>query len=237
MLLRKKEEIKTWLNQYQIKDYDLIKDEKYGYVVNVNNHVNLYSKKLKSINVKFNEVTGYFDCSFNELETLEGCPEIVEGGFYCYNNRLKTLKGSPKKIDGSFYCHYNELESLEGCPEVVNGDFNCNHNQLTSLEGCPQIVKGYFDCSHNNLITLKGVPEIIEEEFNCSHNQLKLENLKYLPQRIKGHLNISNNINLKELQDITKLQELKIKLEKNHLLQNINLEQLNKDIYNSIHKI
>ena len=86
MLLRKKEEIESWLNKYNIKDYKLIEDEKYSYVVNVNSCVHLFKKKLKNIKVKFNEINGYFNCNMNELKSLEGCPNIVNGSFYCSRN-------------------------------------------------------------------------------------------------------------------------------------------------------
>ena len=36
MLLRKKEEIEDWLNEYKIKNYKLIENEEYGYIVNIN---------------------------------------------------------------------------------------------------------------------------------------------------------------------------------------------------------
>lgn len=39
MLLKNKVEIEKWLNQYNVKKYELIEDEEYGYVVNVNEHV------------------------------------------------------------------------------------------------------------------------------------------------------------------------------------------------------
>ena len=65
MLLKEKEEIEAWLNQYKIQNYELKKDKEYGYVVNVNNNVDLTNKNLKNIDVKFNEINGYFDCSHN----------------------------------------------------------------------------------------------------------------------------------------------------------------------------
>lgn len=105
MLLRKKEEIETWLNQYHIKNYELIEDEEYDYVVNVNTTVDLFNKNLKSINVKFNEVNGNFDCSHNDLISLEGCPEIVKNSFNCKNNVLETLNGCPKIVNDDYYCN------------------------------------------------------------------------------------------------------------------------------------
>ena len=143
MLLREKKEIEDWLNKYEIKYYKLIEDKDYGYIVNVNADVYLCNQDLVEIKIKFNKVTGYFDCSENLLTSLKGCPEIVDGNFYYNYNKLKTLKGCPE-IVGIFNCSYNRLESLEGCPQIINKDFYCNHNKLTSLKGCPEIIEGKF---------------------------------------------------------------------------------------------
>ena len=80
-MLKDKVSIKKWLNQYNVKGYDLIESEKYGYVVNVSENVYLSRKGLTSIDVKFNKIEGDFDCSDNDLKSLEGCPEIVDGNF------------------------------------------------------------------------------------------------------------------------------------------------------------
>ena len=112
MLLRKKAEIETWLNQYGIKNYELIEDNEYGFVINVNGNVDLDSKKLISIDIKFNKVEGFFSCNDNLIETLEGCPEIVEDSFYCYQNKLKTLKYSPKIGNGNFNCFIIETDTI-----------------------------------------------------------------------------------------------------------------------------
>ena len=44
MLLMKKENIEAWLKEYEIRSYELIKDDRYGYIVNVNSEVDLESK-------------------------------------------------------------------------------------------------------------------------------------------------------------------------------------------------
>ena len=66
---------------------------------------------------------GVFDCSRNQLRTLEGSPREVGRGFCCNGNQLKTFEGAPRKVGGSFYCIENPLISLEGAPEVIKGGF------------------------------------------------------------------------------------------------------------------
>ena len=118
-------------------------------------------------------VNGDFDCSYNNLTSLEGCPKEVKEDFSCNNNQLTTLKGSPKKIGGDFYCSYNKLISLEGVLEEVKGRFSCHDNKLTSLERGPKIVRGNFNCSTNNLTSLKGAPKEIGGNFYCWDNKTK----------------------------------------------------------------
>ena len=60
------------LKNTRLKTYTLIPDEKYRFVVDVSDDVNLEDKKLTS---------------------LEFCPQEVAGGFYCNNNpELKEIQ-------------------------------------------------------------------------------------------------------------------------------------------------
>ena len=111
-------------------------------MVNVNTHINLYNKNLKSIDVRFNQVKGNFSCSYNHLTSLEGCPEIVEGNYYCNNNKLTTLEGCPKLIKKNFYCGCNFL-TLDGLKYLskVENEVNTAHNfELKELS----TIKPYY---------------------------------------------------------------------------------------------
>jgi len=193
---------------YDIKNYTINKDG----TVDVDDHINLYSKKLIKLPLKFGNVSGDFDFERNLLTTLEGVPKSVGGYFNCMNNKLSILKGCPKSVGGSFYCSKNKLTTLEGCsqsvggnfycgenklttldccPQSVGGSFYCNANQLTTLKGCPQSV-GSFDCSSNYLTTLEGCPKWIGgNEFHCSSNRLK--DLYGFPELFDGYVYYHNN--------------------------------------------
>jgi len=161
--------------------------------IDVNGYVYLNSERLTKIPIKFRNVSGDFDCGYNNLTSLEGCPKTIGGNFTCSFNNLTSLKGSPetvgsnfncnvnkltsllgspKTVGGYFNCRFNNLTSLEGCPETVVRDFNCNNNKLRSLEGCPKMVGGNFYCYDNNLTSLVGSPKTIGGNFNCSSNKL-----------------------------------------------------------------
>lgn len=129
-ILKTKEDITTWLEEYQVKDYELIPDETYGHVVNVSGAVDLSYQQLIHISVKFAHV----------------------GDFYCDHNQLTSLDFCPTHVDRDFYCDHNQLTSLDFCPTRIGGDFCCDHNQLTSLEFCPVHVGGRFYCGQNYLL-------------------------------------------------------------------------------------
>jgi len=92
------------------------------------NYVNLSSKGLSKLPLKFNKINGWFNCSWNNLTTLEG---------------------SPKEVNGDFYCHNNKLISFEYVPKIVRGGFDCDNNNIKTFEYFPSFVKQYFDCKDN----------------------------------------------------------------------------------------
>ena len=81
--------------------------------VNIPSSLFLNNMGLKCIPFYFNEVSGVFDCSDNNLTSLEGSPKVVSGGFYCYNNKLYSLKDGPKEVEGWFNCRYNMVKFTE----------------------------------------------------------------------------------------------------------------------------
>jgi hypothetical protein len=105
----------------------------------------------KTLPIKFNRVSGDFNCSNNKLTSLVGCPVEVGGSFDCRENALTSLEGCPKKVGENFDCEANRLNSLLGCPLNIIGFFDCSSNKLTSLVGCPTVVGGHFQCSNNIL--------------------------------------------------------------------------------------
>ncbi len=157
-------------------------------------------------------VMGDFDCSYNQLTTLNGSPSEISGDFSCGRNKLKNLKGGPQIVYGNFLCACSGLDSLEGAPITVTNWFNCNgnklknlkgapvtvgggfvceENELESLEGAPKKVGGCFFCSKNKLTTLKGAPSEVGDIFECSYNQLT--SLVGAPVSVGGYFNCKQN--------------------------------------------
>ena len=98
-------------------------------------------------------VTGDFDCSCNELMSLQGAPKSVGGNFDCSFNKLTSLQGAPQSVGGNFDCFRNKyLMSLDGAPQTVGGDFDCSGNKLLmSLDGFTSEIGGDFICDKESL--------------------------------------------------------------------------------------
>lgn len=128
-----------------------------------------------------------------ELDSLEGCPNIVFGDFIIYNAGLTSLKGAPTKVSGRINISVNELTSLEFCPEMQDGrSFSCSDNKgLTSLKGGPTCIiddYGIFGCS---LTSFEYSPIKVLGMFNGSDN--KVTSLKGCTPYVGGRFFINNN--------------------------------------------
>ena len=91
--------------KYNIKNYTINPDGS----IDVNGSVDLSQYKLIELPLRFNKITGYFDCSNNNLTSLKGCPRWIGDYFNCRNNYLHNLEFSPDYVGGWFSCEYNKL--------------------------------------------------------------------------------------------------------------------------------
>lgn len=136
------------------------------------------------------------------LNSLEGCPEIVEGdcmfGTNSYRGHITTLKGCPKKVGGTFMFSLLHLESLDYLPEIGK-DLFCNGCDIKSLKGCPKHVKGDFKIMSRYITDLEYGPDKVDGSYTCSSCG-NLKSLKGCPKHIKGNFNCSWNRNLTTLE-------------------------------------
>ncbi len=79
------QEIHKICKSYEIENYSINSDGS----IDVDGDVRLPNKKLIKLPIKFNKVSGSFDCSWNNLISLENSPIEVGGDFICDLNRLK----------------------------------------------------------------------------------------------------------------------------------------------------
>ena len=113
--------IRTWLQDYKVKNYAINED----LTISVNGNVDLTFKNIEEFPsyIQFYEVKGTFDCSENKIKSLRGCPMYITGNFYCYNNMLNTLNHCPDTVEGKFFCHGNlrkfELREITNICDVA----------------------------------------------------------------------------------------------------------------------
>jgi hypothetical protein len=155
-------------DKYEIKNYTINSDgtcDVQGSVFfNQISHFGSTVSDLTQFN--FRNIYGDFSVRNCGLESLEGAPEYVHGTFDCSFNKLTGLKGCPKIVEeGDFLCQSNQLTSLKYSPKKINGSYICSGNQLTDLKGAPEYIDGMFDCVKNKLKTLKDMPKEIRS--NC----------------------------------------------------------------------
>jgi hypothetical protein len=162
-------DIETICKKYGIKNYTINPDDS----IDVDGDVDLRGSEfwtffrssslgksnnwtLDRLPLKFGKVSGSFDCRYNNLTTLEGCPKEVGGDFYISDNLLTSLQGCPMEVR-RFLGGDNLFSDLTGCPQVVNGDFNISNNKnLVSLKGGPKEVKCYYSFSGSGLLDPSG---------------------------------------------------------------------------------
>jgi hypothetical protein len=161
------EDIHEICKKYNIKSYTINEDGS----IDVKVFVDLRNKGLTKIPLKFRNVTGGFDCSYNQLTSLEDCPDSVGGSFSCSNNKLTSLEFCPTSVGGSLYCSENQLTSLEGCPTSVGGGLYCSSNKLTSLKGCSSVGDDFY-CTKNKIVSFEG-PRHIGGYFVCDDNPIE----------------------------------------------------------------
>lgn len=148
------------------------------------NTIDISNQNLIKIPYKFISVPGSFICSFNQLATLENCPDYVGHDFICTSNKLETLKHAPKDVGGSFYCAFNKLKNLEYSPEVHGECYYCNNNYLESLSGIRQMDNTVLYCFNNkhlkSLTGLSNVKDIIcDEQLNDGRSRyMKVKNFE-----------------------------------------------------------
>ncbi len=176
-IFKSKRNIKNICEKYGIKNYTINRDGS----IDVDGGVDLRNMQLTKLPLKFNIVTGYFDCQMNKLTSLEGCPKEVGDAFCCHYNELTSLKGCPEIINIGLECGNNFLKNLENSPKIINGYFICNNNKLTSLKGATKSIKSGFLCYNNQLTSLEGCPET--NYIDCRDNNIIT--LEYLPHLVK----------------------------------------------------
>lgn len=119
-------EIIKYLHKINVYNF-YIKDD---LTVDVYDNVDISQKVLKEIPINFNYVSGSFNCSYNFLTTLKGCPKIIGGDFNCGRNDLTNLEHAPSIIFGSACLLLNPINKFDYFFDKVDGDIYIDTDTL-----------------------------------------------------------------------------------------------------------
>lgn len=133
---------------------------------------------------------------------IEELPEFfkdltVYGDFRVHNNSIKSLKNFPHRVIGTIDIEFNKLKSLVGLPIKMEGDIIAGDNMLENLDGLPlymgdKVNTCAIDLTNNEITTLEGLsPKLKLRGLFLGNNKLK--NLKGIPDKLSGSLDITNN--------------------------------------------
>ena len=76
------------------------------------------------------------------IDSLEGCPDILRGSLNAFTNDLEDLKGAPREVYGNVSFQDNLLTSLKGSLEMVVGNLDLSDNKLKNFDGSLRKVTG-----------------------------------------------------------------------------------------------
>lgn len=145
--LHKDEERKqliTLCRKYNINNYNINDDNS----INVYGDVNLKNMRLTKLPIKFNHISGNFDCSGNQMKSLLNSPISVKGDFNCSFNELSSLKYAPDEVEGNFICKNNHIYDLKYLNCVIYKNLDISNNELISFDFFPLLYQDFI-CNNN----------------------------------------------------------------------------------------
>jgi hypothetical protein len=85
-------------------------------------------------------VGGNFDCSDNQLTSLEGAPQEVGRDFYCSGNQITSLKGAPRSVRKDFHTERNPVSE-----RTIKGIYK----KMQSGMSWPDALSSYWERMRN----------------------------------------------------------------------------------------
>jgi len=97
---------------------------------------NIFMNKLTSLEGSPKTVA-QMHCDFNELTDLKGSPDIVNGEenaiFNCSNNDITSLEFGPKYVKDNYLIQNCPIYNLEGFECEFGGDFYCDNTPMYNI--------------------------------------------------------------------------------------------------------
>jgi len=177
-------DIDSICTKYDIENYTINSDG----TVDVDDDVSLNNINLTELPLKFGKVSGYFDCSLNNLTTLKGCPHSVGGNFDCSYNKLTTLNGCTQSVRFYFSFYKNNIKDLYGFPEFFYGHIFHDTNPVSEILD----LFGMSNLKIGKVINFLNEYEVIQQDGNLVILD-RLEEVFYtLGMEIPKEINLKN---------------------------------------------
>jgi hypothetical protein len=157
----------------------------FDYVINNNRTIDVtgdvvfpeFASFLSELPLRFNKVSGNFDCSALEnLTSLKGGPLKIDGAFNCAFTKITSLEYAPESADvlifdnnikslstGDRNCHFNKVHMLMTNSSAVK---SLPHEIINNKEYFPLILKyqNYFGVwNHDGAFNIEGFNMLITE--------------------------------------------------------------------------
>lgn len=113
---KSRKQIEDICKQYHIENYTFNVDNS----IDVDDDVILMEFDLEKIPIKFNNVTGSFNCSYNRLTSLQNAPKYVGEVFMCAVNNLTSFEGFPISVGECVVAYDNNFTSIDYLPDSDN---------------------------------------------------------------------------------------------------------------------
>jgi hypothetical protein len=114
----------------------------------------------------------YFDCSGDEVTSLDvsNCPTLTY--LNCYSNQLTSVDVSNNTALTTLSCYSNQLTSVDVSNNTALTALNCGDNQLTSVDVSNNTALTTLSCPINQLTSLDVSNNTALTSLNCYSNQL-----------------------------------------------------------------
>jgi Secretion system C-terminal sorting domain len=137
---------------------------------------------LKKFDCSFNEVTTLnvtkntaltdFRCANNQLTNLDVFKNVALTDLRCDYNQLTNLDVSQNTALTNLYCHINKLTALDVSKNTALTTLSCTNNQISILDVSKNIALSILYCDNNKLTALDLSNNIFLSTFYCNTNKL-----------------------------------------------------------------
>jgi len=162
--------------EFRVNNSGILNLEGIQYFTNLT-FFNCSSNQLTSLNLSSNTSLISFICTENQLSSLDLSSNIALTNLECKFNQLTSLDLNNNTALSQLDCSGNQITSLDLSSNTALQLLYCQYNQLTSLNLNNNTALTYLECKHNQLTSLVLSSNTALQILYCQYNQLTSLNL------------------------------------------------------------